>query len=316
VLSSPALPLERHRLRCKFRPRTRKKACVECARSKTRCDHGQPACSRCQAHSLLCTYPHPHPPETQAAAGGVVAWPLPAADQPLPLPLPPTGFGLQEDAAGGILGWPRVDNDGTGGDGWDGDLSLLLTPTAVPDTGCWPDEPQPTLSNPPTTAPANPGDAFRSLSACLSERSWTTTEQGIALVDREWTKYIDALLFDVGGHGYRDSDRPLPPPPPPPFVHWHDWEPSRRSEPLAGAAIVAQLTAVPPPRTPQLVGVLVDLLEAQLTRLTLKVCICLSFCLPHSLPPFFPLSFLSLSLSLLFFHFFSSLLLTDPFRAR
>lgn len=180
-------------------------------------------------------------PGTQAAA----AWSLPTADQPLPLPL--TGFGLQDAAED--LGWPR---DDTGG-GWDGDLSLLLPP--VSDTS-WP---EPTISNP---ALANP-DAFRSLSACLSERSWTTTEQGMALVDREWARYIDALLDGC----HRDG---------PPFVHWRDWEPSRRSEPLAGAAVVAQLTAAP--RTPQLAGVLVDVLEAQLARISLKV----SFS-----PPFF-----------------------------
>jgi hypothetical protein len=51
------LTRNRHLLRCKAVSRSRRKACSECIRAKTRCDQKEPACSRCSLRSTQCIYP-------------------------------------------------------------------------------------------------------------------------------------------------------------------------------------------------------------------------------------------------------------------
>lgn len=279
-----ALPLERHRLRCKFRPRAaRKKACGECARSKVRCDQKQPVCSRCRAHSLPCAYPQQpdvdeqggdaigapttpmHPPDAtihwEVTASGLQTWHAPLAATP-----------SQAVNLIPMKGWTTSDTD----IGLDGGLSFLFpddlelnnsSPTPVPlpllAIGIGPHTADAAAGNPWPALIWNSGphansennDGFRNLSAFLTARSWITREQGIDLVDAAYSSYIDALI---------DGRLRVP------FIHSRDWDPVRRSEPLAGAVVIAQLAAVST-RTPQMDRIIVDIVEAQLPRISLKV---------------------------------------------
>ncbi|KAH8896084.1 hypothetical protein GQ53DRAFT_851989 [Thozetella sp. PMI_491] len=62
---------QRHQLRCRGRPKVRKRACAECTRAKTRCDEAFPCCSRCGVKSLHCQYPGRIPAATEEACSSV-----------------------------------------------------------------------------------------------------------------------------------------------------------------------------------------------------------------------------------------------------
>jgi hypothetical protein len=46
----------------------RQKSCSECAKSKRRCDLGQPSCLRCSRQSLTCTYPPSRLPSSNSTS--------------------------------------------------------------------------------------------------------------------------------------------------------------------------------------------------------------------------------------------------------
>lgn len=277
-----ALPLERHRLRCKFRPRAaRKKACGECARSKVRCDQKQPVCSRCRAHSLPCAYPSPPDADEQGDnAIGAPTAPMHPPDATIHWEVTESGlqtlhapFAAASSQAVNLIsmkGWTSSDTD----IGLDGGLSFLSPDDLELNNSSRMPLPLPLLAIGPHAADAASGnpwpapmwssgihtntendDGFRNLSAFLATRSWTTTEQGIDLVEAAYSSYIDALV---------DGRLRVP------FIHSRDWDPARRSEPLAGAVVIAQLAAAST-RTPQMDRIIVDIVEAQLPRISLKV---------------------------------------------
>jgi hypothetical protein len=252
--------LERHRLRCRFRPRGRKKACAECSRSKVRCDQGVPTCSRCTVHALFCTYP-------QAERTGPVATRLDPDEQGLhptvPFPQTPSSDLSHPDWGSGIDGQVPLIDPGTSfqSAGW------------VPDAQAWQAE-APSFfdaaycnntdsqgpadifnsDNTQVTEAANfpTESAFQALSGYLAA-TWTPTEQGLDRIDRVCKGFVDIF---AGGPGRA------------PFIHFRDWEPATRSMALTEAAAIAPLY---PTATPQASSLLLRAIDAQLLPVQLKV---------------------------------------------
>ncbi|KAK3291037.1 uncharacterized protein B0H64DRAFT_427492 [Chaetomium fimeti] len=250
--------LARHRLRCKSRPKSRKKACSECARSKVRCDQGVPSCSRCAIHGLPCVYPH---------EGGLhqIATPPSNASAVTPsavsahVPLTPSSIPSQPI-------WTSVVDQ-------EPDLTAPLNPFSEPN---WvPDLPDDwrepfflfdlgqggaevssaNVSAPMSTASNSQGDTQSSEVDILQDSSvhitdkWSTAEQGLDLIDRVLKSYVDGVA--QGLHR-------------PPFIHHWNWDHNRRPLVLAEATAVAQLYAT---TTPQSDAVLLRFINTQLLSL-------------------------------------------------
>lgn len=250
--------LERHRLRCRFRSRSRKKACAECSRSKVRCDQGVPACSRCTVHALSCVYPQARGEDTNKIL-------LRADDhgaQPGPLPLTPASDFSQSHSAFHIGGQAPLTDLGPS----------FPSPRWVPDEESWQDEalslfdipydhggsqePQdtPALSLTLDVEPTQPpnGTGFQRLSAYLADRM-NSIEQGLDNINRACKSNVDGLATASG--------RAL-------FIHFMAWKPARRSAVLAEAEAIAPLYAA---GTPQSQSLLIRAIDAQLARIQLEV---------------------------------------------
>ncbi|KAH6844724.1 hypothetical protein B0I37DRAFT_343250 [Chaetomium sp. MPI-CAGE-AT-0009] len=249
--------LARHRLRCKSRPRSRKKACAECARSKVRCDQGLPTCSRCAIHGLLCTYPHDGALHPTAPPNHALAVPLSTVAHQAPLT--PSSTPPQP------LWTPAVDQE----PGLTASLNSFSEASWVPDL---PDDwrepfflfnvgqgyaeissanvtaPVSTANNSQGTTESSEVDSFQHPSVHLTDK-WATAEQGLDLIDRVLKSYVDGVAQGV--------DRP-------PFIHhWH-WDHGRRPLVLVEATAVAQLYTT---TTPQSDAVLLRSINTQLLSL-------------------------------------------------
>ncbi|KAK4097278.1 hypothetical protein N658DRAFT_479203 [Parathielavia hyrcaniae] len=250
--SLPSVPaLERHRLRCRFRARSRKKSCAECARSKVRCDQGVPICSRCAVHALPCAYPR-----TETGPLGVGANPAQPAAMPsgtssgVALPLTPSSDLSRPQWASESTIKPQADvpnqQDLFSVAGWvpDGSIDFLneiycsrsrplASPPYVP-TG---------QSNPPPLA-----NASHILPVSLGD-AWTSVGHGLDYIDHVLKGYVDGFATGLQL---------------PSFIHFRNWDGACRPLALVEAAAVAQLYRT---RTPASDPVLIRSIDAQLLQI-------------------------------------------------
>ncbi|KAL2127454.1 hypothetical protein VTI74DRAFT_10699 [Chaetomium olivicolor] len=255
---SSAGTLERHRLRCRFRPRGRKKACAECSRSKVRCDQALPTCSRCAVHSLLCTYPHV---EKLDASSGTPAFVSPSSLD-VTLSLTPASDLSQPRWISGVDQDAHLINPNLFFlDGWERYRDTKWNTEAVSLLGNASDMPENVSTALTAEVDHNPsfllaqdadGDSFQQLSAYLGKR-WKTTEEGLDLIDQRLKGYVDNLA----GRQRR-----------PPFIHFQHWHQNGRPSTLNDAVAVAQLYAT---RTPQSESVLLKAIDSQLLQIQLKI---------------------------------------------
>ncbi|KAK4118756.1 hypothetical protein N657DRAFT_650947 [Parathielavia appendiculata] len=261
----PSVPtLERHRLRCRFRPTSRRKACAECSRSKVRCDQALPSCSRCVVHSLVCVYPHleglrvtpngPHP----VSSGSLVTVPL--------TPSPSSPHSQQwapPDREGPLGGRPPADflpvpawPPGAEAEWQAGALPLFEGNFDCPDLslGLGGLDETINLDSNPRFAQAREPCHFQDLSSYLSEK-WKTTQQGLDFIDSVLKVNVDNFVTGL--------QKPF-------FVHFQDWDVAQRPAALTEAVTVGQLYMYAT-RTVQSDAVLLRAIDAQLGQFQLKV---------------------------------------------
>jgi hypothetical protein len=128
--------LKRHGYYCRLRnenltPRIR--SCTVCARRKLRCDHQQPACTRCLTQGIECFYP---PSSSRPARAG----PLPPTPRPVEIPI--QGFA---EIINGVSP-PTISAESSFVfPAWDNGLDFLRLITPPLDQGTGFDVPQPPL---------------------------------------------------------------------------------------------------------------------------------------------------------------------------
>ncbi|SPN99158.1 uncharacterized protein DNG_02193 [Cephalotrichum gorgonifer] len=235
----------RHQLRCRARPRTRKKACEQCSRSKVRCDNGAPGCSRCGILHLPCTYP-------PAAAGtGTTPAALPTPSSTTTISTPDIRFSAltDTDLAVPLRGWTPGEMSSWQEATYDFNLLDLysLAPDAIFPLNCS------SAAGPPDT-PFRPKRSTPQSYAALSEilaDGWTTAEQGLGRLDAACKRFADGLF---------EGSRP-------PFVHARDWDPARRASCLLMAGTLAPLYAS---GTPGSEGILLRAIDAQVLQINVQ----------------------------------------------
>jgi hypothetical protein len=223
-------------LRCRSRPRGRKKACTECSRSKVRCDQGVPACSRCAVHALLCTYPEGTRLGATSSSSHTLVVPSSnfAGYSPLtPSSNPPQALWTSADSLTPDLADPSAPFHEAGWvsdavRGWQEAFSFFDEAHSSSDGYLSIIDTRPTHNNSESliTRTAAP-NSFQDLSAYLSDR-WITAEDGLQLIEKALKAHIDGLARGL---------------PPAFFIHFRDWDESGRPLMLSEAKVLAQLYA-------------------------------------------------------------------------
>ncbi|KAH6649421.1 hypothetical protein F5144DRAFT_624630 [Chaetomium tenue] len=255
--SSSVLALGRHQLRCRSRPRGRKKACAECSRSKVRCDQGLPTCSRCAIHHLLCAYREDGSyPGSSSSHPRMVSLSTLVEQTPLtPSLTPPDTFWTSATDRGPDLtnsrdqfsapGWV---SDAT----WDWQERLFASDQGQ---GCV--ESSAANVTPERTLVANNSQGVTQSSAdndfqcwpVYGAEKWANAKQGLDLIDHVLKSYVDGVA-----QGLRPGC----------FIHHHNWGHDRRPLVLVEATAVAHLYAT---ATPQSYAVLLRSINTQLASL-------------------------------------------------
>ncbi|KAK4040433.1 hypothetical protein C8A01DRAFT_15677 [Parachaetomium inaequale] len=235
---STAPAFDRHRLRCRSRPRARKKACAECSRSKVRCDQGVPACSRLVFPSTLAgsapLTPASNTPQSLWAPGDAQG---PGLTDPL-YPLSETGW--VSDAVGDWEAFSFSDAVHGSAEGSLANIDALAA-----------------HSNSRSLIPENATpDSFQGLSAYLGEK-WRTAESGVEFIERVLKGHIDGLACGL---------------PPALFIHFRDWDETRRPLVLSEAKVLAQIYAT---RTPDVDSLLSRSIDTQLLLIQRNVTVLL-----------------------------------------
>ncbi|CAI6091525.1 unnamed protein product, partial [Clonostachys chloroleuca] len=180
---------DRHQLRCRVHPRSRRKACDECFRSKARCDSGLPACHRYSTLSRLCIYqlnaPVNHaqqqvllgPPMTTSV--DVASW---------------TGQISHDSSVVVVLEW---DTQQAMAHTSNIPPVLLTQQSQGHDTSVQPRSKSPvsliiSRCAQPTFGPTS--EAFTSLSQFLTGQ-WTTAEQGLNIIERQLKLWPESLSW-------------------------------------------------------------------------------------------------------------------------
>ncbi|KAK3306101.1 uncharacterized protein B0T15DRAFT_534337 [Chaetomium strumarium] len=256
--------LERHRLRCRFRPSSRRKACAECSRSKVRCDQARPSCSRCVVHGLVCVYPNSNSEGLRSTPNHQVA--VPSASHAVTLPLTPSSDLSQPQSQ--QPEWRPLSQ----GDPLADPSACLSVPTWLPAE--WQTDLLPFLDEGYSSystelslggrmTPRLDGNAhlasrpkpspFEDLSLFLGEK-WKTAQQGLDFIDSVLNANVDNFVT-----GLR---KPL-------FIHFRDWDMSQRPAALVEAVTVGQLYmyAIQTGQS----DVVLRALDAQLAQIQLKV---------------------------------------------
>ncbi|KAK3304848.1 uncharacterized protein B0T15DRAFT_576193 [Chaetomium strumarium] len=250
------LTLERHRLRCRFRPSSRRKACAECSRSKVRCDQAQPSCARCVVHGLVCVYPHadgpratPNGPAPVSSSSQAAALPLTSSSQSQWTPPSQEGVFCAPSAFLSLPSWPPASVAE-----WQTNILPLL------DEGYYCPELSAgmlvgaRLASNPHLEQTRKQSPFQDLSSYLGEK-WKTAQQGLDLIDRVLKANVD--------HFASGLQKPL-------FVHFQDWDMTIRPALLCEAVSVGQLYMYTS-RTAQSDAVLLRAIDTQLCQIQLKV---------------------------------------------
>ncbi|CAG9954014.1 unnamed protein product [Clonostachys rosea f. rosea IK726] len=246
---------DRHQLRCRSRPRSRKRACAACSRAKSRCDYSLPACHRCSTLSVQCIYPvqaqviqisdhRPHQPtelsvETSPNAERGVSHPTSLVT--LADVVGSTDHNLYESSTGAVPWWDYQNKN----------AAHLPTASVQPTPQSQDhitDRTEVALVSTEPFPPTNQGifrthppiettsTAFVDLSRLLAVQ-WTTAGQGLDLIESQLKQYPKFLINGVTKL---------------PFIHWRHSSPPQRSETLATAIAMASLCASPEPHSTSL----------------------------------------------------------------
>lgn len=207
-------------MRCRAQPRSRRKACEECSRSKTRCDSGLPACHRCSTLSRLCIYPL-NVPVNHAQQQVVVGPPVTTSVELVSW----TGQ-FSHDSSVAVV--PE----------WDTQQVMACTSNTAPVLLTQRSQGHDMLDQPRSKSPLSrvigrcaqlptepPPDAFTNLSHVLTGQ-WTTAEEGLNIIERQLKRWPECLVSQVSN---------------PPFIHWRHCCASQRSEALVTVVAIVPL---------------------------------------------------------------------------